>query len=131
MVFQLPNFASKSEVKTAFWRLAKLYHPDTSSSEKHKDQFLEIKAAYDVLSDDERKNLYDETLRRQLEMPKKSYKIRADKNWIAEYKAQQAKEKKTNGVITMDTSAKSKTHILIICFCLIAAAFLLFLITHF
>lgn len=52
--------ASSEEIKKAFYELSKKYHPDKNKGE-HSEEFLDIKLAYEVLSDDTRRNLYDTT----------------------------------------------------------------------
>lgn len=51
--------ASASEIKKAYYGLAKKYHPDTNKDPKAKDQFAEIQSAYEILSDPKKKEQYD------------------------------------------------------------------------
>ncbi len=54
--------ASQEEIKKAFWELAKKWHPDRVPPEKKKEaeeKFKEINEAYQVLSDPEKRKLYD------------------------------------------------------------------------
>ena len=51
--------ASKEELKTAFRRLARQYHPDVSTAPDAEERFKEINEAYAVLSDDQRRAAYD------------------------------------------------------------------------
>ncbi len=53
--------ASESEIKKSYRKLAKKYHPDTNPGDKKSEQiFKEITEAYNVLSDPEKKKLYDQ-----------------------------------------------------------------------
>lgn len=52
--------ADEKEIKRAYRKLAKKYHPDTNPGDKQAEQrFKEITEAYNVLSDSEKKKLYD------------------------------------------------------------------------
>jgi molecular chaperone DnaJ len=51
--------ASESEIKQAFRALARELHPDVSSEPDAEQRFRDVAAAYEVLSDPERRALYD------------------------------------------------------------------------
>ena len=55
----VPREASQEEIKRAFRKLAMEYHPDRNKTAGAEDRFKEISAAYDVLSDDEKRRTYD------------------------------------------------------------------------
>jgi len=52
--------ASADEIKKAYRKLARKYHPDINKDESAVDKFKEINAAYEVLSDTEKKQQYDQ-----------------------------------------------------------------------
>lgn len=52
--------ASASEIKKAYYGLAKKYHPDTNKDPKAKDQFGDIQSAYEILSDPKKRQTYDQ-----------------------------------------------------------------------
>ncbi|MEJ8542052.1 molecular chaperone DnaJ [Methanothermobacter wolfeii] len=52
--------ADKKEIKRAYRRLAKKYHPDVSDDPAAAEKFKEISEAYAVLSDDEKRRKYDQ-----------------------------------------------------------------------
>lgn len=51
--------ATKEEVTSGFRRMAKLWHPDTCHEENAADIFMRIKAAYDILSDSNKRARYE------------------------------------------------------------------------
>ncbi|VAH88313.1 unnamed protein product [Triticum turgidum subsp. durum] len=51
--------ATMKEVKSAYRTLARKYHPDMNKSPGAEEKFKEISAAYEVLSDKEKRSLYD------------------------------------------------------------------------
>ena len=51
--------ASEADIKMAFRRLAKKYHPDVCKEADAEEKFKEIQEAYAVLSDDTRRKQYD------------------------------------------------------------------------
>src|SRR5664279_1387847 len=51
--------ADKTEIKQAFRKLAREYHPDVSKHDDAEARFKEINEAYEVLSDDEKRARYD------------------------------------------------------------------------
>ncbi len=52
--------ASTDEIKKAYRKLARKYHPDINKEESAVEKFKEINAAYEVLSDKEKKQQYDQ-----------------------------------------------------------------------
>ena len=60
-VLEISRNADEKEIKRAYRKLAKKYHPDTNPGDKQAEQkFKEVTEAYNVLSDSEKKKLYDE-----------------------------------------------------------------------
>ncbi|RRS31420.1 MAG: cobalamin ABC transporter permease [Epsilonproteobacteria bacterium (ex Lamellibrachia satsuma)] len=52
--------AGADEIKKAYRKLARKYHPDINKDESAVEKFKEINAAYEVLSDPEKKQQYDQ-----------------------------------------------------------------------
>ena len=57
-VLGVSQSASKDELKRAYRKLAKQYHPDVNKSEDAEEKFKEVQEAYEVLSDDNKKAAY-------------------------------------------------------------------------
>ncbi|MEA1956166.1 MAG: DnaJ C-terminal domain-containing protein [Campylobacterota bacterium] len=51
--------ASESEIKKAYRKLARQYHPDVNKDKGAEDKFKEINSAYEILSDKQKKQQYD------------------------------------------------------------------------
>lgn len=51
--------ASKDEIKSAFRKKARQLHPDVNKEPDAEEKFKELGQAYEVLSDDEKRSLYD------------------------------------------------------------------------
>ena len=59
-VLGLSKGASEAEIKKAFRTLAKKYHPDINKEPGAEEKFKEINEAYEVLSDPQKKQAYDQ-----------------------------------------------------------------------
>jgi molecular chaperone DnaJ len=55
----VPKGASSDEIKSAFRKQARQYHPDVSDAPDAEERFKEINEAYAVLSDDDKRAAYD------------------------------------------------------------------------
>lgn len=58
-VLEVPRSASADEIKRAYRRLARQYHPDVNKEPDAEAKFKEINEAYEVLSNDEKRSAYD------------------------------------------------------------------------
>lgn len=56
---EVSSSASEAEVKKAYRKLARKYHPDVNKDPDAEDKFKEINAAYEILSDKEKRSQYD------------------------------------------------------------------------
>src|SRR5262247_3778691 len=60
-VLGVAETATAKEIKSAYRKLSRQYHPDTNSGDKAaEERFKEVSAAYDVVGDAEKRKEYDE-----------------------------------------------------------------------
>lgn len=62
----LSSDASLADIKKAFRQKAAQYHPDRNTAADASERFRAVQAAYEVLSDDTRRQAYDDNRRRNL-----------------------------------------------------------------
>lgn len=63
-ILEVPRGADASEIKRSYYKLSRTYHPDKVSEEEKsaaEAKFKEISAAYEILSDDQKRSYYDQT----------------------------------------------------------------------
>ena len=65
LVLGVSRGADLDKIKKAYRAVVKRYHPDVSNEKEGNTRFLEIKEAYDTLSDHEKKHRYDDRLKKQ------------------------------------------------------------------
>src|SRR5512136_2106821 len=58
-ILGIPRTATPDEIKAAFRKLARQYHPDVSQETNAEAHFKEINEAYQVLSDEQKRAAYD------------------------------------------------------------------------
>ncbi len=59
-VLGVSNVATDDEIKRAYRKLAKKYHPDVSTEPDATEKFKEVQEAYDILSDSQKRSNYDQ-----------------------------------------------------------------------
>ncbi len=58
-VLGIQKSAATADIKKAYRRLAKQYHPDQSKDPKAKDRFAEVGSAYEILGDEKKRGAFD------------------------------------------------------------------------
>ena len=64
-VLRVASTSDDAAIKAAFRRLARRHHPDVAKDKRAGRRFLEIREAYEVLSDPEKRRQYDRVYRAQ------------------------------------------------------------------
>ena len=59
-ILGLERDADQAEIKRAYRKLARKYHPDVSKEDSAEDRFKEVSEAYEVLKDPEKRAAYDQ-----------------------------------------------------------------------
>jgi molecular chaperone DnaJ len=59
---KIDNQATAQEIKQAYRKLAKFYHPDTKAAEISSEEIVKINAAYEILSNPQSRRRYDREL---------------------------------------------------------------------
>lgn len=83
-ILGIPGSANLSEIKTAFRKLAKIYHPDKNPAGQ--EQFKTILRAYETLINPSRKSAYDLKLKYHQNAGQRTTHRPAKKNWSFEEK---------------------------------------------
>ena len=60
-ILEIDEDANEEDIKIAYRRLAKKYHPDLNKNDPHaKEKFIELKEAYDTLINPKKRKIYDQ-----------------------------------------------------------------------
>ncbi|AFZ54982.1 J domain-containing protein [Cyanobacterium aponinum] len=62
-ILEIKHNASAQEIKQAYRRLAKKFHPDSQNNNADHEKIVSLNAAYEILSDPENRHIYDQTLK--------------------------------------------------------------------
>lgn len=65
IVLGINRGADAQKIKKAYRTVVKKYHPDVAHTREGKERFLEIREAYETLTDEKKRKKYDEELARQ------------------------------------------------------------------
>lgn len=59
-ILEVTQQATQTEIKQAYRRLVKRFHPDSQRESANHDKIIQVNAAYEVLSDPQRRRQYDQ-----------------------------------------------------------------------
>ncbi|WKZ27510.1 MAG: DnaJ C-terminal domain-containing protein [Candidatus Dojkabacteria bacterium] len=59
-ILGIEKSATTKQIKSAYRKLAKEYHPDRNKSADAEEKFKEVQEAYEILSDDQKRKAYDQ-----------------------------------------------------------------------
>lgn len=90
-ILGLPTSATPEEIKKAYRRLAKEYHPDRNPSPDAAARFIQINEAYEFLSDDNRRKYHSQrqTMSREEELRRE----RVYREWVRQQASARARAK--------------------------------------
>ncbi|HSI91733.1 MAG TPA: J domain-containing protein [Adhaeribacter sp.] len=57
-ILSVPGNATQQQIRKAYYKLAHQFHPDKSANPQHHQLFLEIKEAYEILGDKNKREIY-------------------------------------------------------------------------
>jgi DnaJ-class molecular chaperone len=90
-ILGVPERASYREIKAAYRKLARKYHPDRNNSAFAEDMIKKINAAFEVLSDEVKRGHYDKTGYDDMLLaeptPEPEYASPADQSWMVDESA--------------------------------------------
>ncbi|NJN37503.1 MAG: J domain-containing protein [Acaryochloridaceae cyanobacterium CSU_3_4] len=66
-ILEVDPAATSAEIKRAYHRLAKLFHPDSQHQMANHERIAQVNAAYEVLKDPQRRLIYDQTQNAKME----------------------------------------------------------------
>ena len=82
-VLGVAKTASQDEIKSAFRKLAKKYHPDVSKEPNAAEKFKEAQEAYAVLSDEDKRKQYDQYGHAAFDQMNNQYLYNQDKLFLS------------------------------------------------
>jgi molecular chaperone DnaJ len=89
-VLEVAQRATQKEIKQAYRRLVKQFHPDAQSEEASHERIISINAAYEILGDAKRRHSYD----RELSNPSATYQSNRQERTAAAQKYYQSNRQK-------------------------------------
>lgn len=108
---EITRFATESEIKDSYRRLAMIHHPDRNNGSKASEtKFKRIQEAYETLSDLNKKNLYDLSLTYKKTKPKtttKKYTYTNPENFNSQYRKPFTQKEQDDFQKSMNESRKS------------------------
>jgi curved DNA-binding protein CbpA len=109
-VLGVQNFASSNEIKTAYRKLSKKFHPDLNQGDKFfEERFKEIQSAYESLNDSNKRKRLDDYLKQtETKHQYQNYQSKNDNETNRTQKNEQPKEESKNRYSQTPTSGAEK-----------------------
>lgn len=86
----LPYDASPEEIRSAYFELARKYHPDANPDIEAKERFIVVQEAYDVLSNPQKRSAYDAQIPAEFKRgPEISVNIKSSRSIVSSMAEQQ------------------------------------------
>ena len=125
-ILGVKDFASNEDIKTAYRKLSKKFHPDVNDGDEFfAEKFKEIQEAYEHLTDDLKKRKHDELLNNYFGKSNENYnEPKSNKQANDGYNPFETEKESRKNDSKVKTSKKS---IAIICLILIAIFYLVYL----
>ncbi|NET36629.1 MAG: J domain-containing protein [Cyanothece sp. SIO1E1] len=73
---EVSQAATQAEIKQAYRRLAKVFHPDSKRETANHEQIARINAAYEILGDPQQRQVYDQQLDSEVQMAAAGFSTR-------------------------------------------------------
>lgn len=88
-ILEISESATEQEIKAAYRRLAKKYHPDTHANDKgYEDKFNDISKAYEILGDSKKRQEYDAGRGQQQESTQKGKNTASERQTAPDFNFQ-------------------------------------------
>jgi curved DNA-binding protein CbpA len=88
-LLNLPQDASNEEVRDAYFKAARRYHPDANPDPLVRERFIQIQQAYEILSNPRQRSKYDLALVESFILPDISIDIKNSRSIIPRFNEEQ------------------------------------------
>lgn len=86
-ILQLPETATKEDIKSAYRKRAKQYHPDKNKEANAAEMFIRINEAYEFLMDDSRRKYYSARRKQTMSREEELRREHVYREWVKQQEA--------------------------------------------